>query len=155
MTPATQRWTDRLRRTDSGCLVYTQALDAGGYARVRLDGRVMRLHRAVYLLTHGSIPDDADVDHECHNLDESCSGGVTCPHRACCEPTHLVARSRAGNLARGRYGPGRRRKTHCTNGHELPDEATFVSSGIRRCRACHRDAGRRSDAKRAGQPRRH
>lgn len=61
-------------------------------------------HRLAYELCIGPIPGGLDVDHHCHNEDLACQGGVTCPHRACCNPAHLRAKTRGDNVRAGRTG---------------------------------------------------
>lgn len=76
----------------------------GGYGQIREAGRgstTLRVHRVVYELTYGPIPDGLVLDHTCHN-GSGCEGrGPACPHRRCCNPAHLEAVTHAVNNERG------------------------------------------------------
>ncbi len=78
----------RVERTDSGCWLWTGALN-GGYGRIHHSpGRVLYTHRAAYELLVGPVPEGMDLDHLCRN-------------RACCNPDHLEPVTRRENLLRG------------------------------------------------------
>lgn len=120
-------------------------------SRVDASRRSIQAHRYALILTLGSVPDDLQVDHICHNADLSCRGGASCPHRMCVNPAHLEAVSRSVNLKRGRSR--NREKVTCKAGHPLSGTNLYLSQGRRRCRTCQlrwkhdyrqrlRDAGR-------------
>lgn len=48
----------------------------GGYGRVCISGGTMAVHRVVYQIIHGPIPNKKQIDHKCKN-------------RLCCNPQHL------------------------------------------------------------------
>lgn len=81
------------------CWRWLGALNRKGYGTLRHEGRTMRVHRIMYLLDRGYLPqsDDAVVRH-------------TCDHPWCCNPKHLRvgshhANSRdMSNQGRGRNG---------------------------------------------------
>lgn len=76
----------------------------GGYGQIReaeRGSRTLRVHRVVYELTYGQVPEGRVVDHTCHN-GSGCEGrGPTCLHRRCCNPAHLEAVTHAENMSRG------------------------------------------------------
>lgn len=72
-----------------------------GYPAIRIAGERVLVHRLVYALIHGPIPDELIVDHHCHNLDLSCKGGDNCPHRRCIRPEHLRAVPQLDNILDG------------------------------------------------------
>jgi len=71
------------------CLVPTwKARDGGGYARVRVAGRMVMAHRYAYELAEGPIPAGLDLDHLCRI-------------RECVQPAHLEPVTRRENTIRG------------------------------------------------------
>ena len=119
-----------------------------GYGRVKADGgqRSLQAHRVAYELEVGPIPDGYQVDHLCHNADRSCSGGPTCPHRACVNPGHLEAVAQAENVRRGRTGKINNHnavKTRCPAGHRYDESNTYRrGDGYRSCRTCSQERER-------------
>lgn len=84
-----------LRRTryvlDSGCFIFTGALDPHGYGRVGLGSRAegtAMAHRVMYEQMRGPVPAGLDLDHLCRV-------------RACCNPFHLEPVTRLVNVRRG------------------------------------------------------
>lgn len=98
-------------------------------------------HRLAYELAVGPIPDKFVVDHECHNRDPLCKAGNKCPHRLCCNPAHLAAKSRGDNTQAGPQG--KRNNTHCPRDHEFTEANTrWVKNRngkARQCRTCARE----------------
>lgn len=131
-----------------GCWHWTGGLDSKGYGKV-LQGQA---HRWMYERKVGPIPEGMDLDHDCHNRDGSCPGGVDCSHRRCVNPDHLSPASRKENLANGN-GPGGAkysRPMECVNGHDLSSEDSIyrhsnARGGIsHRCKACAKQAANES-----------
>ncbi|MER5322355.1 HNH endonuclease [Streptosporangium roseum] len=90
-----------------------------GYAVISISGRAQLLHRALFSLVHGPIPDGWQVDHLCHDH-RVCKLGDACPHRACGNPAHWRATTGKVNNARsGSPTAVNARKTHCIRGHPL------------------------------------
>lgn len=121
---------NKVEKRASGCWVYTGG-GANGYGYIQYQGASRSVHRVVYGLLRGPIPDGMQLDHLCHTTDPSCPGGTTCGHRACCNPDHLEVVTSDENKRRG----GRRR-AHCPNGHAYD---TFIErrNGVeRRCSTC-------------------
>ena len=102
-----------------------------GYGKVYAGGRTWRVHRLVWELLVGPIPDGMVLDHLCHN-------------RACSNPDHLQVTTQRENITRGGTLPAMwLRQTHCVNGHPLSgDNLGTGSDGERRCKTCHRDRQR-------------
>lgn len=76
-------------RPDSACWVWTGAVDKDGYGQVKVDGRVLKVHRVSYALHNGTdLPSSMDVDHICRN-------------RACWNPEHLRAQTASENRRDG------------------------------------------------------
>lgn len=117
------------RRPDLGpCWEWTGSKLPEGYGTFRVSrDLVVRVHRYVYEITNGAIPDGETVDHLCFNT-------------SCVNPAHLEAVSNATNVLRGGCPPAENsRKTHCYKGHELTPENTYLNSGGRYCRICRRE----------------
>lgn len=81
----------KMRPQPNGCVHYGGYIDPNGYGRLGIDGVSAYAHRAAYELFVGPIPDGMTIDHECHNRDRSCVGGVACLHRRCVNVVHLRA----------------------------------------------------------------
>jgi|SRR5579863_856869 len=103
-------------RTD--CLEWSRAKNYG-YGVIRWDGRQQMVHRVMYELFAGPIPEGMDLDHLCRN-------------RACANVAHLEPVTRKENLNRGRNW--QREKITAPCGH-LYDS---VEGGRRRCSKCRR-----------------
>ena len=128
------------------CWHWTAYVDHAGYGQFYFEDRLRRPHAVSYILANGTIPDGCVIDHTCHNIDISCSGGWGCRHRRCVNPAHLEAVTQSENLRRGRGPQVAReragRKLHCPNGHPLSGENLYVreSDNSRHCRTCARAA---------------
>ena len=118
----------------SGCMPWTGRLNPDGYGVIRAWPTHLMVHRAIWEMFEGSIPEGMCLDHLCHTTDPKCQGGTSCPHRRCANVTHLELVTHAENTRRG----GNARKTHCPQGHEYTPENTyrFGVRGARRCKTC-------------------
>ncbi|AGS82237.1 HNH endonuclease [Mycobacterium phage KristaRAM] len=66
-----------VRLASSGCLEWTGFIDANGYGRVCVDGRLVGAYRVAWMLAHhATIPEGMVIDHMCCN-------------RACVAASHL------------------------------------------------------------------
>lgn len=122
----------RVTEQSDGCWIWQQHCNRQGYGTVRLmalnERRAVLVHRAMYELLIGPIPDGMELDHLCRV-------------RACCNPAHLEAVTHKVNIERGEWQArkveARRAKTHCQRDHEYTPANTYLDShGRRHCRAC-------------------
>jgi hypothetical protein len=65
-----------IRDRETGCLIYTGAVNEKGYPMISYNGKMVRGSRWVYKQYYGTIPAGHDIDH-------------TCYVRRCLELTHL------------------------------------------------------------------
>jgi hypothetical protein len=81
------------------------------YPSIRIGAFTIKLHRFMYALCVGPIPQGFEVDHECHNRAGWCNDADACVHRRCIRPDHLAARTHQDNMRaawRGRRRPPKR-----------------------------------------------
>jgi hypothetical protein len=104
------------RLTECGCWVW-MGYTENGYAR-STNGFV---HREVYSLLVGPIPDGLVLDHLCRV-------------RCCLNPDHLEPVTFLENVRRGE----RAQKKFCKRGHSLADARIDAKTGNRSCRECYR-----------------
>lgn len=74
-----ERFAARLRRSSSGCLLWTGARNGDGYGVVRMGSRLVLAHRLAFAIARGLAPADRVIDHRSDR----------CSSRACCENEHL------------------------------------------------------------------
>lgn len=127
----------------TGCWFWQGRLDKQGYGQVfHLNGRSPMVHKVMYELYNGPVPDGLELDHLCQNP-------------SCIYPKHLEPVTHSVNILRGRNPGGSGWKTHCPQGHLYDETNTYWShtgrhSGWQRvCRACKREYMRRRRAKNA------
>ena len=106
--------------TDTGCVEWTRAKKSG-YGTIRFDGRQQSVHRVMYELFAGPVPEGADLDHLCRN-------------RACANVSHLEPVTRKENLNRGVNWQREKMTAPC--GHPYDS----LEAGARRCSKCRRKA---------------
>lgn len=124
----------RLQPDGTGCLVWTGGISDFGYGIVSWENRKARVHRLLYQLQVGPIPEGMEPDHVCRN-------------RACGNVDHLEVVTRRENVRRGMAPAGINfRKTHCIRGHALEGSNVIPTSDGRRCRECKRAAQRLPEA---------
>lgn len=124
-------WSKCIPEPMSGCWLWTANTDAGGYARIRMNGAMASAHRAAYEVLVAQIPDGLEIDHRCRV-------------RCCVNPTHMEPVTHAENVRRGVLVEITRDRfasqTHCKKGHAFDEENTYVcGDGWRKCKVCTRD----------------
>jgi hypothetical protein len=116
---------------ETGCLLWTGAKDGSGYGYVTIRRRKHRVHRLMYELFVGEIPEGMELDHV---------KARGCANRHCASPAHLEAVTHAENLNRREVPSRKGVATHCKAGHEFDLLNTYYrTNGNRRCRACDRE----------------
>ncbi|MUN41494.1 HNH endonuclease signature motif containing protein [Actinomadura litoris] len=120
---------------DGPCWLWTGAKHRNGYGAINRGRRGLGtavVHRFVWELLVGPVPEGMDLDHLCRV-------------RECCNPDHLQPVSRPDNVARGAYRAGAPRAFRCDH-PETP--ANTVRTGRQRtCRTCKNEANRRYRAR--------
>ena len=113
----------RIDKTDT-CWLWTGTILQSGYGQIRWNAKQYRVHRFVYELLVGPIPEGLTLDHLCRV-------------RHCVNPAHLEPVTMRENLLRSSsFVAINARKTHCPQGHPFDSENTLVYKGSRVCRAC-------------------
>ena len=83
--------------TESGCLEWQKGCFPSGYGTVKHGGKQWRVHRLVWTLINGEIPDGKVIMHSCDNP-------------KCCNPEHLSVGSPKDNksdcVSKGRHAHG-------------------------------------------------
>lgn len=106
------------------CWNWTGTLNNRGYGAVSWGERnPKQVHRLIYELLIGPIPDGKELHHKCKN-------------RRCCNPEHLELISREEHLKLEPFTNGYADKTHCIRGHLFDEENTYRYKGHRQCKAC-------------------
>lgn len=137
---AARFWEQVERGGSDDCWLHTGTPGQDGY-KVMWFGAPMRkywgVHRFAYFVTHGSIPDRHDIHHTCHT-------------KMCCNPRHLVAKTKAEHILEPGHMAGKYAgRTHCARGHELTPENIQRRGSRKQCRQCIRESRlRRLEAKR-------
>lgn len=116
---------------DDGCMVWSGALQSKGYGQIKINKKMVFVHRYSYGLNVGPIPDGLVIDHLCRN-------------RACVRPDHLEAVTGRENVMRGEgLAPSKAAQTSCANGHEFTEANTYRWKTERGCRECRKENTRR------------
>jgi hypothetical protein len=125
--PLEDRLWEKVRPTGF-CWEWLGAHDWYGYGTFYVGGtkRVDRVHRVVYKILVGPIPDGMHVDHLCRN-------------RSCCNPDHLEPVTQGENTRRGNAPNILASRTGtCARGHSLANAYIRPDTGARQCAECIR-----------------
>lgn len=74
-----------------------------GYAKVRFKGKTYYLHRLIYQLLVGKIPQGHQIDHKCKHWFHNGDPKLAIVYRRCCNPDHLEAVTQSDNLKRNNF----------------------------------------------------
>jgi hypothetical protein len=148
-TPSERFWVKVDRRGDDECWPWIAGLTATGYGTFKVNNRSTAAHRFAYEDAVGPIPAGLVIDHQCHNRDHDCPGGV-CAHRKCVNPSHLEPTSHKLNLLNSSHTVNHASATAvaCPAGHPYTPENTGRDGTDRCCRTCKRQKGKASAARR-------
>ena len=94
------------------CHMWAGPANGSGYGQSMLNGRLTLTHVLIWERENDPKGPGIELDHECHNQalrDGSCKPGI-CAHRLCCNPRHLVPRTRAEHAKATPRPPGSRRR---------------------------------------------
>ena len=139
MTPTQHSLTLRLEaksipEPNSGCIIWLGRLNDRGYGKISIQidtkTRDHFVHRVVYELVRGKIPEGMTLDHLCR---------VKC----CVNPWHLEPVSNLENLRRA-WGLPVAIDGYCLRGHPFDEINTYIrpARGERSCRICGRERTR-------------
>ena len=118
--------THSIPEPNTGCWLWTGALEGDGYGLMKVNRRMVRAARASYETFVGPIPEGLTIDHLCRQ-------------RCCINPEHLEPVTNRENILRSDgVTANNARKTHCPHGHPLSGENLYLHKGHRMCRACLR-----------------
>ena len=128
-----QRFWDKVRVAESGCWMWTGALNTLGYAAAWDGERVVLGHRWAYERLIGPIAEYLVSDHLC------CTP-------ACVNPSHIDPVSQGENVRRGRQAVFVRGDPFCRKGHPIsePGSVHTDSRGNKSCLVCLRESWRRN-----------
>lgn len=128
LSPALDRFAEKIALTDGGCIVWIAGTQGEGYGQFfggrKVPGEHAKIaaHRWSYEYHVGPIPEGYEIDHLCRT-------------RLCVNPDHLEPVTPQENISRS-HGNGR--KTHCPKGHPYSGPNLRVYRGTRFCRECSR-----------------
>jgi hypothetical protein len=106
---------------ESGCWLWTGSRNRegpSGYGTVSCQGKTDLVHRVVFRLLVGEIPENFQVSHAQPRWPH---------HTRCCNPNHLEVVTREEALGRRDWDRARARRAHCRHGHAYtPEKRTWT-----------------------------
>jgi hypothetical protein len=144
LTPSElRRLASQIEESPDGCWTWIGSVGARDYGRIQLRGALWLVHKLVYELFVGPVPEGCVLHHKCRN-------------KRCCNPAHLQPVTQAENLSLDFLISPRNRprtlRTWCKNGHELTDGnvrwRTVHGKRWRVCRLCEAAAQARRNERR-------
>jgi hypothetical protein len=121
----------------NGCLLWTGTTTGDdGYGRIMVDGQMVPVHRVMYEMFVGPIPEGLELDHV---------KALGCRHKNCASPVHLEpVTGRENKMRSDSVCAINNRKTRCKYGHKFTPENTYISpKGYRYCRTCVRSRAKK------------
>lgn len=111
-----QKFWSNVEKTE-GCWLWKVSINTQGYGNITRQYKKILAHRYSYEQSNGSIPNGHEIDHICEN-------------KICVKPDHLVAVTRSDHAKHTAQMIRNRSmdRTHCTNGHELNNENSYIYS---------------------------
>lgn len=88
-----------IAREGEECWLWIGRVNGQGYGVINVNGTPRSAHRVVYELMVAPIPNGLTADHICHDPGV-CTGGSSCIHRRCVNPSHLALVTPADNARR-------------------------------------------------------
>ncbi len=125
------------KELEGPCHIFRGHKSQNGYGSVRLNGKMVPVHRYCWEVKFGPIPEGLVVDHRCRS-------------RACCNPNHLRIVTCKINALENSVGISaiNAAKTHCPRGHQFDDGSLKIYRyGPRRvCMVCDKIRNKRRAA---------
>lgn len=120
---------------DTGCWRGPESRSGNDYRSVYLGGgrknpKHEYVHRLVYKVLRGEIPDGFDLHHVCRNT-------------WCCNPDHLETLSRKDHNHLNPLIIDQIKRTHCPLGHPYNSETIRMRQGHRSCKPCEYERSKR------------
>ena len=118
---------------ESGCLVWTGSTNGGGYGQVMINWRAKRVHRVVWEMVRGPIPEGMVLDHVCRV-------------RSCVNPDHLrivTPRENAVTNSTG-FAATNAQKTECPRCFGAYAVSNAVAKFGRYCPECKKTSNNRT-----------